>query len=178
MGNWEKKKIAEYPSGILMVPPATQRAGPGSLLSAGSNNKEPQTPINLFLHGRERPARVLRTGLGRAPRPAGSDPGPGVLTHRALSGPIKIINFSRLALERQTREHIPVIYNLAVLFLMQRSERAYPVVEGNELTYPSTRVPELGSGRRGSQQRALGCCGGSGWGLPCQPKPESPGPSP
>lgn len=34
---------------------------------------------------------------------------------RALSGPIKIINFSRLALERQTREHIPVIYNLAVL---------------------------------------------------------------
>lgn len=31
----------------------------------------------------------------------------------ALSGPVKIINFPRLALER-AREHIPVIYNLAV----------------------------------------------------------------
>lgn len=38
----------------------------------------------------------------------------------ALSGPVKIINFPRLALER-ARERVPVIYNLAVLSLMQRS---------------------------------------------------------
>lgn len=60
---------------------------------------------------------MLLTGVGRALRPAGSDPGPGILINRALSGPIKIINFSCLALERQTREHIPVIYDLAVLSL-------------------------------------------------------------
>lgn len=73
MGNWEKKKIAEYPSGRLMVPPATQRAGPGSVLSAGRNNKKPEAPINLFLRGGrvgkprgEAGRGVLPTGLGGA----------------------------------------------------------------------------------------------------------------
>lgn len=60
---------------------------------------------------------MLRTGVGRAPRAAGSDPGQGAPINRALPGPVKIIDLSCLALERRTREHIPVIYNLAALSL-------------------------------------------------------------
>lgn len=60
---------------------------------------------------------MLRTGVGRAPSAVGSDPRPGARINRALSGPVKIIDLSCLALERRTREHIPVIYNLAALSL-------------------------------------------------------------
>lgn len=117
-----EKKIAEYPSGLLMVPPATQLGR--SLPSAGGSNKEPRTPINLLPTGGRGPrgARggghgVLLTGLGGGRRPAGPARTPGIPLSRALSGPIKIINFSCGALEKQTRERIPVIYNLAVLSL-------------------------------------------------------------
>lgn len=112
MGNWEKKKIAEYPSGRLMVPPATQRAGPGSVLSAGRNNKKPEARINLFLRGGRVGSRVGRPGAGCSSQGwAGRaccwlGPRPGILIDCALSGPMEITNSSRLALERQTREHI------------------------------------------------------------------------
>lgn len=45
MGNWGKKKIAEYPSGLLMAPPATHRAEAGPRLFVGRNNEKPQVPL-------------------------------------------------------------------------------------------------------------------------------------
>lgn len=106
MGNWGKE-VADYSSGLLTAPPATQRAQPSPLPFLGRNNRHLQTPGNRpSAIGREaarkpgEPGRgVPRTGPDRggvllAPtRTRRSDsPGP-----QALSGPIKIINFSRLA---------------------------------------------------------------------------------
>lgn len=98
-----------------MAPPATQGAEPRPPLAAGTG--EPRAPLpcsSACAKGRAEacgvPSRGVRLGgsvllagnLARAFRSPG-----------ALSGPVKIINFPRLALER-AREHIPVIYNLAV----------------------------------------------------------------
>ena len=58
-----EEKIAEYPSGLLMAPPATQRAEASPLPFMGRDNKKPQAPLNPFLAaGRE---------AGRPPGEAG-----------------------------------------------------------------------------------------------------------
>lgn len=104
-----------------MAPPATQRAEPRPPLGRDRGTPGPVTVLLSVRRGvcggpqgpTEGCARGAVSGWpGPWPRAFGP---PG-----ALSGPVKIINFPRLALER-ARERIPVIYNLAVLSLMQRS---------------------------------------------------------
>lgn len=71
-GQLGEEKIAEYPSGLLMAPPATQRAEASPLPFTGRENKKPQAALNRSWQQRERlggpPGRL---GVGSSERGVG-----------------------------------------------------------------------------------------------------------
>lgn len=111
-----------------------------------------------------------------ARRPAARTRDRAFWSPRTLSGPIKIIDFSCRALERQTRARIPVIYILAGLSLNAAIRTAYRVGGGDELTYSPHTASRRGSVRRASPPRPAAGPGSGLW-APRQ-GPGSRGPSP